>query len=239
MAVDEGHWAARGTIVDIDVGTEAGAGDGDLNGRDVSWYLENPFNLTEVPKTKPADTIITGSKPDLERPQLASAVDRLLQAWLVNRDFIDAAHFFAPESLPCARLEIGSEKPSSATTNANLLKWLEEVAGALPHGANLEASIQDVDYDLSQKVKVSHPNAHSYILVEVSDDLARMSNCTFRSSGLAVSRNASTGEPTFQLETYQAAFQPKHRTGDRGAVVLTWARRDDKWRVVAFSIEQY
>ena len=72
--------------------------------------------------------------------------------------------------------------PASAP-NALLLKWLEEVAGAVPQSTNLEASIQDVDYDPNQKLRVSHPHAHAYVLVEVSDDLARMANCTFRDSG--------------------------------------------------------
>jgi hypothetical protein len=205
----------------------------------VSWYLENPFELTAVPAPRPADTLIT-SASDLKKPELANAVDTLLEEWLVARNFAAAEHFFAPESLPCAHLEMDVKNPGTElASNTLLLNWLQQVAGAVPHGSTLETSIQDADYDPNQKVRVSHPHTHSYVLVEVSDDLARMSSCSFRSSGQSVNRNASIGEATYQLNTYQTTFEPKHLSGDRGAVVLTWARRNDKWRVVAFSIENY
>ncbi len=206
----------------------------------VSWYLENPFELPAVPALKTPDTLITASNPDLQKPELANAVDSLLQDWLVNDNYAAAAHFFAPESFSCANLESGAERPGAVPASAaQLEKWLAQVAGAIPNGVNLETSIQDVDYDPNQRVRVSHPHTHSYVLVEISDDLARMSSCSFRSSGQPVTRNASIGPPSYDLNTYQSTFEPKHRNGDRAAVLLTWARRNEKWRVVAFSIEQY
>jgi len=206
----------------------------------VSWYLENPFHLPAVPKDHPTDSLIAASNPDLQRPELANAVDSLLKDWLVNDNYAAAAHFFAPESLSCANLETGDEKPSAApASSAQLEKWLAQVAGAIPNAANLDATIEDVSYDPSQKLRVNHPHTHAYVLVEVSDDLARMSSCSFRASGQAVKRNASIDPPSYDLNTYQSTFEPRHRTGDRGAVVLTWARRNDKWRVVAFHIENY
>jgi hypothetical protein len=206
----------------------------------VSWYLENPFELPSVPKNKPTDTLIAASNPDLQRPQLANSVDTLLQEWLVNDNYAAAAHFFAPESYSCAHLESGAAKPTASSASAATLeKWLAQVAGAIPNAISLDATIEDVSYDPAQKVRVTHPHTHSYVLVEVPDDLARMSSCSFRNSGQAVSRNASVGPPSYDLNTYQSTFEPRHRSGDRGAVVLTWARRNDKWRVIAFHIENY
>jgi hypothetical protein len=208
--------------------------------RIVSWYLENPFQLPQAPKKKGADTLLAASQPDLQRPRLVYALNTLLEDWLVKENFTEAAQYFAPESFACAKLESGSARASnSPATAAQLEKWLAQVAGVVPNGADLEASIQDVSYDPSQKLRVSHPHTHAYVLVEVPDDLARMSSCSFRSSGEAVSRNASTGAATYDLNTFQSTFEPKHRSGDRGAIVLTWARRNDKWKVVAFHIENY
>jgi hypothetical protein len=34
-------------------------------------------------------------------------------------------------------------------------------------------------------------------------------------------------------------FQPRHKTGDRGTVVLTWARRQNRWMVIAYDILTY
>jgi len=205
----------------------------------VSWYLENPFDLPLETTTQSAAA--TPSTQTVERnPELARAVHALLQDWLVARDFTAAARFFAPESLPCAQLEMNANGQRSATANSALLQtWLKQVAGALPVKDSLAEEIQTVAFDPNHKQMVQHAHEHTYVLLRVSDDLALMSSCSFRGSGRAVDRNASTGEPSFQLNTYQSIFEPRHREGDRGAVVLTWAQRNSRWVVVAFKVEQY
>lgn len=207
----------------------------------VSWYLENPF---ELPLEITTHTAAASPAPSAEavhrNPELARAVHILLEDWLIKRDFSAAAGFFAPEALACAPLEMGSDKKGQRTSNAGLLQtWLEQVAKAIPDKDKLGEEIQTVAFDPNQKEEVQHPHAESYLLLRVSDDLARMSSCSFRESGRAVSRGTSTGEPTFQLNTYQSVFEPKHREGDRGAVVLTWAQRNNRWVVVAFAVEHY
>jgi hypothetical protein len=207
----------------------------------VSWYLENPF---ELPIETTMQNTLAGASPAAQpvqrNPELARAVHALLQDWLVERDFSTASQFFAPESLSCASLEMGSKNKGSPARNAALLQdWLKQVAQALPAKDQLDAQIQTVDFDPNQKEKVQHPNPGSYLLLRVSDDLARMSSCSFRGSGRAVDRNASIGNPVFELNAYQSIFEPKHTAGDRGAVVLTWTQLKNRWVVTSFYIDRY
>jgi hypothetical protein len=207
----------------------------------VSWYLENPFKLSSSPSLATADAknvATPGNAP--ANAELSRATDSFLQDWLISRDFAKAAQSFAPESLQCAPLAFSSKKSSAPSGYEALLKkWLEEVADTVPRKDKLDAIIQTTDYDRSNVQPVPHSNSKWYALLKVSDDLARMSNCAFRNSGAAVQRAATSGTPTFTLNTYETIFQPKHHEGDRGAVVLTWSGRKGLWKITAFSVVTY
>ena len=207
----------------------------------VSWYLENPFELPiEFAAPGVSTTAAPAVEPPRRNPELARAVQAFLQDWLVSRDFPAASRFFAPESLPCAWLELDKAGEGSQSANSTLLQtWLKAVAQAVPSKGQLNEEIQSVDFDPTQKEKVQHAQPGTYLLLRVSDDVSHMSSCNFRSSGSAVDRSASSGEPSFQLNAYQSIFEPKHSVGDRGAVVLTWAQRSNRWVITSFYVDHY
>jgi hypothetical protein len=47
------------------------------------------------------------------------------------------------------------------------------------------------------------------------------------------------GKAFYTLNVYQTMFQPRHSGGDRGTVVLTWARRQNRWAVISFDVLTY
>ena len=206
----------------------------------VSWYLEDPFQLLDEPAVSAPEKVVAVASSTAGDPDLAQAVDSLLHAWLLDRNIAVAAKYFAPESLSCGQVELGNSKSPTSPTSAGLTqRWVQQVASAIPKGSKLDAAIQSVPFDPNHKEKVVHRHEGAYLLLRVSDDLARMSSCSFRGSGKAVSRDSSTGEATFQLNEYQVIFEPRHEQGDRGAVVLTWAQRNGRWVVVAFETGHY
>lgn len=206
----------------------------------ISWYLRDPFQLTDEPTLKAAETPSSEAPAAHENPELAHNVGALLHEWLIARDINAASKFFGLEALGCGQLELGQTKSLLLSDpNALTRKWLQEVAAAMPRTGELDSAIQSVPFDPNQKEKIAHPHEGAYLLLRISDDLARMASCSFRVSGQGVSRAASTGEPDFQMNEYQVIFEPRHEEGDRGAVVLTWAQRNGRWLVVAYKVEQY
>lgn len=199
----------------------------------VTWHLEDPF-ASHPPRLAEREASETGGpKVAAADPGLAPSTERFLKGWLVARDRAEA---LASEARPCANLDSETNKQSAALAER---AWFREVAATMPRADSLAGVIQRVEFSHSQMQEISHPNQDSYLLVRVSDDLASMYNCAPRSAGAKPGPADAMGKAFYNLNVYQTLFQPRHKDGDRGTVVLTWARRQDRWMVIGFNIVTY
>jgi hypothetical protein len=204
----------------------------------VSWHLKNPLDHRNGPQLAGAqDAESGGAKTDATDPQLLTTVQRFLQVWLVNRDLPATLKSVAPEAQPCA---ISATAASTASTPAAEQRWFSEVAAEIPKRDTLTNMIERVEFSHARMREVKHPDQNSYLLVQISDDLASMYNCMALRGGITPRATANGTDKTFYtLNTYQTMFQPRHTDGDRGTVVLTWARRQDRWMIISFDVLTY
>src|ERR1700722_8495439 len=207
----------------------------------VSWHLENPLKNVDGPQLLEAEASENaGSKENATDPELILATQHFLRTWLVARDLAATTKSLAPEALPCSLPMLSQKKkPTTAEMEAATLKWFTEVANDIPRKATLAAMTQRVDFSHPHMQEVNHPIPDAYLMVRISDALASMSNCNFRVSGAKLPAGDTIGKPFYTLNIYQTMFQPRHASGDRGTVVLTWARRQNRWTVIAFDIATY
>ncbi len=210
----------------------------------VSWHLENPTEKAIGPEL--SEGLDSGtengsnSKSAAADPALVAATQHFLQNWLLTRDTAATLKSVAPEALPCGPLdEDVKTKPTPAVQQAATQKWFTDVAKDIPKKETLPATIQRVDFAHPHMQETSHPNSSAYSLVRISDALASMSNCNFRVSGAKITPADAMGKAFYTLNVYQTMFQPRHKTGDRGTVVLTWARRQNRWMVIAYDVLTY
>jgi len=195
----------------------------------VSWYLQNPLALNNGPQSADEETEEGGGPEVNPDPGLAPVTARFLKTWLVSRDIPAALRYVAPN------VDTNLNKSAPLTEQ----KWFQRVAADMPKGTTLNDVIQPVDISHPQMRKVNHPNGDAYILVRISDDLSSMYDCKARKAGAKIGPGDAIGKAFYTLDDYQTAFQPRHKTGDRGTVVLTWARRQNRWMVVAFDVVTY
>jgi hypothetical protein len=201
----------------------------------VGWYLDNPFANGPGPQIDiERDSANGGPKADTD-PSLEASAQQFLKTWLVDRDIPGALKSVAPEARLCAKLGRISKtqlSPSEAT-------WFQEVARGIRKSDTLAGAIQRVDVSHPQMKEVDDLDHNAYSLVRISDDLAAMYNCSARSAGSKPGQTAGMGKAFYTLKVYQTMFQPRHKSGDRGTVVLTWAHRQKQWKIIAFDIVTY
>jgi hypothetical protein len=214
----------------------------------VSWHLDNPTENAIGPEllegqdsgTDNSGSNSSNSKTGAADPALAAATQHFLQNWMLTRDTAATLKSVAPEALPCGPLdEDVKKKPTPAVQQAATQKWFKDVAKDIPKKETLTGTIQRVDFNHPHMQEVTHANPNAYLLVRVSDSLASMSNCNFRVSGAKLTPADAMGKAFYTLNIYQTMFQPRHKTGDRGTVVLTWARRQKRWMVIAYDVMTY
>lgn len=202
----------------------------------VAWHLDNPFNRSEGPQVaqqEAGDSAAQDLPPD--DPALDAATERFLNTWLVARDFPTALKQVAPEARACAALAGTRKKGVQPTVQS----WFQEIAAQVPQSGRLSGAIQRVDISHPQMQEVHHPGQQAFTLARISDALASMYNCSARRAGEKPGPSDAIGKAYYTLDAYQTMFQPRHSTGDRGTVVLTWERRRNHWMVVAFDVVTY
>jgi len=200
----------------------------------VSWHLENPFDESNGPRLVEAQAAESGeAKTNAADPQLIKTIQEFLYAWLVKRDIPVALKSVAPEAQSCA--VIGTA-PHNASSPAAEQKWFAAVAADIPKRDTLIGAIQRVEFSDSHMREAEHSDPDSYSLVQISDDLASMYTCTALRNGMKPATGDIIGKPFYTLNIYQIMFQPRHTEGDRGTVVLTWARRQGRWMVISFDV---
>ncbi len=213
----------------------------------VSWHLENPMEKdTGLDLVQAEASDVGGKEKDSNAdPSLIAATQHFLRTWLVTRDITATAQSIAPEALPCGLSNPPTKrKPTLTEQQAAMQKWLAEVDKDIPNKDipnkdTLAAMIERVDFSHSHMQEITHPNPSAYLLVRISDALAAMSNCDYRVSGAKLPPGDTIGKAFYTLNVYQTMFQPRHTSGDRGTVVLTWARRQNRWVVIAFDVATY
>jgi hypothetical protein len=208
----------------------------------VSWHLDNPMEKDEGPELSeglPTENGNGGPRENAPDAELTVATHQFLRTWLVTRDFAATLKSVSPEALPCVLPADSKKKMTQAEEQAAMQKWFAEVANDIPKKDTLAAEIQRVDFGHPHMQEVTHSSSNAYLLVRISDALASMSNCNFRVSGAKLPPGDTIGKAVFTLNVYQTMFQPRHTSGDRGTVVLTWARRQKRWVVVGFDVLTY
>lgn len=201
----------------------------------VSWYLENPFADSVGPRIATKDTSEKSGAKASADPRLETTSEQFLKTWLISRDIAAALKSVAPEARTCANLGRTNDKQPALSEQA----WFQEVANQMPRADTLAGTIQHVEFSHSQMQEVNHPEQNAYLLVRISDDLASMYNCAARSAGEKPGPADAMGKAFYTLKAYQTMFQPRHKIGDRGTVVLTWAQRQKQWMVIAFDVVTY
>jgi len=208
----------------------------------VSWHLENPMEKATGLDLLQAESPDGGGKEKDSNgdPALIAATQHFLHIWLVARDAAATAKSIAPEALSCGLSNPPTKrKPTLAEQQVATQKWLAEVDKDIPNKDTLAAMIERVDFSHTHMQEITHPNPSAYLLVRISDALAAMSNCDYRVSGAKMPPGDTIGKAFYTLNIYQTMFQPRHTNGDRGTVVLTWARRQNRWVVIAFDVVTY
>jgi hypothetical protein len=207
----------------------------------VSWYLENPMAKVG-PELLEAETPTSENgakgKDNAANPELIRATQHFLDTWLVTRDLSATLKSVYPEALSCTAFS-ATKAPTNKQKEASAQKWFAEVAADIPQKAALDAMIERVDFSHTHMQEVTHPDPNAYLLVRISDALAAMSNCNLRVSGAKFTPGDTIGKAFYTLGVYQTMFQPRHLSGDRGTVVLTWARRKNQWGVIGFDVLTY
>jgi len=202
-----------------------------------SYHLDNPLANDSSPKlAKPEASETGGPRTASADPGLAPSTELFLKTWLVARNTTEAMKFVAPEARACVNLDGVANKQSLAQADRT---WFKAVANRMPKAETLPGVMQRVEFSHSQMQEINHPNQDSYLLVRVSDDLASMYSCASRSAGVKPGPSETMGKAFYTLNVHQTLFQPRHKSGDRGTVVLTWARRQNRWMVTAFDIVTY
>lgn len=207
----------------------------------VSWHLENPLNTSIGKEMAEVEAANNGnSKSNVANPELVAATQQFLRAWLLSRDTDTTLKSVAPEAAACGIPTTKAKENLTLPQKVGLeQKWFKEVATDIPARPTLDAMIQRVDFGHPHMQEVSHPLPNAYLLVRVSDALASMSDCSVRNPNSPVAPGETIGKAIYTLNVYQTMFQPRHVTGDRGTVVLTWARRQNRWTIIAFDVLTY
>lgn len=203
----------------------------------VGWHLVNPYATSNGPKLADAEKPESSEAANMVAdPGLVASTDQLLTTWLVKKDIPDTLKLVSAEARTCANLEGQKSKSGKKLTQAG---WFEQVAGEMPKSATLSGAIQRAAVSHPQMQEVSHPEQNAYLLVRISDDIASMYDCAGRSAGVKPGPTTAMGKAFYTLNVYQAIFEPQHDKGDRGTVVLTLARRQNRWMIIAYDVVTY
>ena len=202
----------------------------------VSWQMENPFNY-EKRRTEVAET--EDPKPPMEPadPALLNRVQTFLGQWLLQKKYDGLQNYFASEAMPCTEIEGGRVHHLAQHQElAALHKWLADIGSEAGQSKRLSQTIKTVAFEHSQMQEVSHPDQNSYLMSRISDDLAVMEGCTARARGTRLAPNVAAGDPKFDSNTYQIAFQLIKGDAQAGTVEFNWARRDEAWKIISFDL---
>lgn len=194
----------------------------------LAWSLEDPFkhHPEALPRIVPKSEWKAGK--DAAPVDLAGASNRFLETWLLKRDFVSAAQYFAPESRPCL---IPMQRDHSAKAVGDWLRFVAEEAGK---GSSLSQLVGPVEHGHEGLIDLKHPNAPAYIIASMSDDLGLMNACPSDGTPRRVAETPVAFKPLFQAGYYMTAFQLKSSLAHGAIFKFIWTRRGNDWQIVSY-----
>ncbi|HEY6506785.1 MAG TPA: hypothetical protein VIY56_02155, partial [Vicinamibacterales bacterium] len=171
-------------------------------------------------------------------PAMLQANQRFLDAWLVRKDYDQAATLIAPETGRCVNLYLDAGEPlrtSAAEQSARLRAGLERVGRQTGTVARLEDVIEAVAPTDPRMRIVDQPRIKAFHVLGVPDWMGPTLACDAR---LARGDTAATDEGTERGygRYYVSAFRFLN-AGQPGAVLaLGWIRQNDDWRIASFKV---
>lgn len=203
----------------------------------VSWDVE-PVELEQAVVPEVGDAIPVAGP--LERtsgdPQFLGAVQSFFSEWFIKQDYPMVAAAFTEETYPCInyyRKLNGKEPLPEKQVSQRLRDALEEISNAVGRKQKLRDAIQGIEPSLNTLKLVSHPEESSYVLVDVPDEIATAFVCTKRTEDWR--STIQQGKPHYG-NYYGSIFQ-LNVPGEPAVLALLWSKRDNRWKVMAFSVE--
>ncbi len=171
-------------------------------------------------------------------PSLLQANQRFLDAWLVHKDYDQAATVIAPDAGACVNLYLDPGEPprtSATEQSARLRTGMERVSQLVGTVARLEEAIEPVAPTDPRLRIVDQPRIKAFHMLGVPDWMGPTLACDAR---LARGDTAATDEGAERGygRYYLSAFRFLN-AGQPGAVLaLGWIRQADAWRIFSFKI---
>jgi hypothetical protein len=199
----------------------------------VAFHVDHHSDALAVPGATTMDAAQrrTGSGPIAADPSLAAMTDRVLEKWLVEKDYNAAIELFSPRSYDC--LNLFHEDSTQVTREEApdvLRRRLEAVGDFVGESASLEVAIQSsVPWDPDIRI-ASHDRDDAYALLSYAEGHAEQLDCSSRREGRYSERSGEHGRH------FATAFQLKGAGDHAPVITLLWAKEGGSWKIIAFDI---
>jgi hypothetical protein len=195
---------------------------------------------------EPATTL-----PDLRRPVAPAALptaaadaaflqanDRFLDAWLIRKDYDEAAALIASRAYACVNLYLDAGEPPKATPAeqlARLRAGLERVGVSTGSARRLEDVIASVETSDPRFGRVEHARSRAFLVLAVPEATGPTLGCDAPAddaAAAAVETATGPGYGRYYVSAMRFTF-----AGDTGPVLaLGWLRDGATWRIFSFKV---
>ncbi len=193
-----------------------------------AWSLEDPFkhHPDALPRIIPKSEVKTAK--DTAPADVSTITNRFMETWLLKRDFVSVAGYFASESRPCL---IAMQREYATKTVNDWLRFVAEEAGK---GSSLSQLSDPAEHGHEGLVDLKHPMATAYTIASMSDDLGVMNACPSDGKPRQVMETPVAIKPLFQAGYYMTAFRLKSALSHGAVFKFIWAKRGSEWQIVSY-----
>jgi hypothetical protein len=166
-------------------------------------------------------------------PNAVKDITSFYQSWVEKRDTTRAVRFASERSYPCLAMPSESEKKVKPLDR--IQKGLEKPLSRVPRGQSLSDMMSSVQ-PVNELVRpVEQENSKAFAIMAVPDQMSESFLCQQRhlpeKTSVLQARDAKYG--TY----YLSASRLNYGEEKSPALLLLWAKENDRWKVIAWAVE--